>query len=93
MITQREKKALYIIASGYSIDECADIMAMSRSGAEKVLKSAKDKLKARTLCNAIYKASRQGIIILCCVLTMNATECRRVARNGRREIEIPTVII
>ena len=93
MINQREKKALYIIASGYSIDECAEIMAISRSRVEKILKSAKDKLRARTLCNAVYKASRQGMIILCCVLTMSATECRRVARNGRREVESLTVII
>jgi DNA-binding CsgD family transcriptional regulator len=93
MINQREKKALYIIASGYSIDECADIMALSRSRVEQILKAAKTELRARTLANAVYKATRQGMIILCCVLTMNATECRRVARSGRREVEAVISII
>ena len=93
MITQREKQALYIIASGYSIDECAEIMSISRSGVEKHLLKAKRKLGARTLCGAVYKASKQGLIVLCCVLVMNATECRRVSRSGRREIEMPALII
>lgn len=93
MITQREKQALYIIASGYSIDECAEIMSISRSSVEKHLLKVKRKLGARTLCNAIYKASRAGMIIVCCVLVMNASECRRISRNGRREIEMPVVII
>ena len=93
MITQREKQALYIISSGYSIDQCAEIMAVSRSCVEKHLQKVKRKLGARTLCNAIYKASKQGIIILCCVLILNADECRRINRAGRREVEMPVCII
>jgi hypothetical protein len=93
MISQHEKKALSIIAQGYSINECAGMMCVSRSRVEKVLHGAKINLKARTLANAVYKATRQGMIILCCVLVMNATELRRTARSGRREQEALVIII
>lgn len=93
MITQREKQALYIIASGYSIDECAEIMSISRSSVEKHLLKVKRKLGVRTLCNAIYKASKIGIIAFCCFAVFDAEEIRRVSRIGRREVFLVQSVI
>jgi DNA-binding CsgD family transcriptional regulator len=93
MISQHEKKALSIIANGHSINDCAEMMGVSRSRVEKLLYAAKINLNAKTLCNAIYRATRQGMIILCCVLIMNATELRRTARSGRREQEAIVIIV
>jgi uncharacterized membrane protein len=93
MISRHEKKALSIIANGHSISECAGMMCVSRSRVEKILYAAKVNLNATTLCNAIYRATKQGMIIVCCVLIMNATELRRNARSGRREQEAIVIIV
>ena len=86
IITQRQTQALYIIASGYSLDECAEIMRISRSSVEKLLQKTKAKLEAKNLRNAVYKAAKAGIILWCCVAILDAEEVRRVNRCGRREL-------
>lgn len=86
MLTQRQEQALYIVASGYSIDECAYMMQVSRSNVEKLLQKAKVKLEAANLRNAIYKAAKAGLIVLCCLAILDAEEVRRVSRSGRREL-------
>ena len=93
MLTVRQKQAVEIVANGYTLDECADIMHISRSGVEKLLQKAKVKLKAVNLTNAIYIACRTGLIAFCCVAVLNADDTRRSGRGGRRELVMVQSVI
>lgn len=86
MLTHRQEEALFIIASGYSIQECADMMSISRSSVEKLLQKAKSNLNAVNVRNAIYEAAKAGLIVFCCFAILDAEEVRRVSRSGRREL-------
>ena len=93
VLTQRQEQALFIVASGYSIDECAEIMSISRSAVEKLLQKAKIKLEAVNLRHAIYRAAKIGVIAFCCFAVVDAEEIRRVSRCGRRElIQVQAII-
>lgn len=93
MLTKRQKQAIEVMASGYSIDECAEIMHISRSTVEKTLQKAKIRLEAVNLTHAIYKASKIGLIAFCCFAVFDADEVRRVSRIGRRELVLVQAII
>jgi LuxR family quorum sensing-dependent transcriptional regulator len=61
-ITSRERQALQLAADGLRDQEIALRMGISRHGAEKHLRSAREKLQARNTIKAIAISMRLGII-------------------------------
>lgn len=84
-LTPRQTKALQLIGEGFSIDQAADEMHVSKSTLEKHLAGAKDRLNARNLRNAVYLAAKRGLIILCCISVYNVDDARRTSRVRLRK--------
>ncbi len=91
-LTPRQVEALKLIADGMSIDQVADEMFISRSGAEKLLGQVRKRLTARTLAQSVAIAIRQGLILLLIFSTVTSSvDIQRVrtrtrTRSGRKEL-------
>jgi len=72
-LTNLEVKTLKKLASGLVIKQIADDENCTHSAIDKRIKTIKGKLKAKTLAQCIYKASKAGVICLLLV-TMSAVE-------------------
>ena len=72
-------------------EQAADDMNVCRSTVEKFLAASTRSLNARNLRNAIYKAAKSGLIMICCVAAFNADEARRQARR-RRDDDVTVII-
>lgn len=86
-LTPRQTKALQLVAEGFSVDEAAEEMHVSKSTLEKHLSDARERLNARNLRNAIYLAAKRGLIVWCCVALYDADELRRPVRVRLRRRE------
>jgi DNA-binding CsgD family transcriptional regulator len=84
---KKSMKAVKLIAQGYTIDETADILCVSRSSVEKYLRVERIRLKCRTLAHLVHVVTRDGLICLLIVtLAASSTNTyRRVSRPYRRE--------
>ncbi|AUR92815.1 signal transduction response regulator, C-terminal effector [Vibrio phage 1.177.O._10N.286.45.E10] len=72
-LTNLEVKTLKKLASGLVIKQIADDENCTHSAIDKRIKTIKGKLKAKTLAQCIYRASKAGVICLLLV-TMSAVE-------------------
>ncbi|AUS02123.1 signal transduction response regulator, C-terminal effector [Vibrio phage 2.095.A._10N.286.46.E10] len=63
-LTNLEVKTLKKLASGLVIKQIADDENCTHSAIDKRIKTIKGKLKAKTLAQCIYKASKAGVICL-----------------------------
>ena len=68
-LTNLEVKTLKKLASGLVIKQIADDENCTHSAIDKRIKTIKGKLKAKTLAQCIYKASKAGVICLLLVTT------------------------
>lgn len=64
MLTELEKTTLQRLANGELVKQVADSSSVSHSCIDKRISNIKRKLNAKTLCEAVYKASKAGIICL-----------------------------
>lgn len=64
MLTDLELSTLHRLANGELIKQIASSESISHSAVDKRISNIKRKLKAKTLCEAVYKASKAGIICL-----------------------------
>lgn len=91
-LTLRQVQALKLIADGLSIDQVADEMFISRSGAEKLLGGVRKRLSARTLAQSVAIAINQGLILLLLFSAITGSvDIQRVrtrtrTRSGRKEL-------
>lgn len=84
VLTPKQRKALEYVAKGYSIEQAADEMCISKSTLEKHIMSSKGRLNATNLRHAIYLAAKQGLIVWCCVTVYDADDIRRSPRTRLR---------
>ena len=68
-LTNLEVKTLKKLASGLVIKQIADDENCTHSAIDKRIKTIKGKLKAKTLAQCIYRASKAGVICLLLVTT------------------------
>jgi len=101
-MTTYSKRGLQVLkhlgADGDSIDQAADKMAVTRSTVEKHLQRIKKQLSARSLINAIYIATKSGLIMVVIVVSAHDGgvdfERRRVSQRRREQydfLHIPTM--
>lgn len=64
MLTDLELSTLHRLANGELIKQIASSESISHSAVDKRISNIKRKLSAKTLCEAVYKASKAGIICL-----------------------------
>lgn len=70
MLTSLEKNTLQKLANGMLVKQVADSENVSHTAIDKRIKSIKRKLKAKTLCEAVYVAAKTGLI---CILITTLT--------------------
>lgn len=70
MLTDLEVSTLNKIANGKLVKQVAGSESVSHSAIDKRIGNIKRKLNAKTLCEAVYKASKSGLI---CVLMVTLT--------------------
>ena len=73
MLTELEVSTLHRLANGQLVKQVAYTDSVSHSCIDKRISNIKRKLKAKTLCEAVYKASKAGIICLL-IATTSALE-------------------
>lgn len=69
MLTDLEVSTLKRLANGELIKQIADSESLSHSAIDKRIKRIKSKLEAKTLCEAVHKACKSGVICLLIVST------------------------
>ncbi|CAL9959692.1 hypothetical protein VPHK24_0055 [Vibrio phage K24] len=80
-LTNLEVKTLKKLASGLVIKQIADDENCTHSAIDKRIKTIKGKLKAKTLAQCIYKASKAGVI---CLLIAASTSLEiQIAMNSK----------
>ena len=67
MLTELEVSTLHRLANGQLVKQVAHTDSVSHSCIDKRISNIKRKLNAKTLCEAVYKASKAGVI--CLILT------------------------
>lgn len=64
MLTELEVSTLHRLANGQLVKQVASADSVGHSCIDKRISNIKRKLDAKTLCEAVYKASKAGIICL-----------------------------
>lgn len=82
-LSQRKIDILKMAAHGMTVKESANELLISRSAVEKHLIDIRASFDARNIVNAVYKASKAGVIIYACVSMIDTGEMRRNAKLAR----------
>lgn len=80
-LTNLEVKTLKKLASGLVIKQIADDENCTHSAIDKRIKTIKGKLKAKTLAQCIYRASKAGVI--CLLITASTCLEIQIAMNSK----------
>ena len=86
-LTNLEVKTLKKLASGLVIKQIADDENCTHSAIDKRIKTIKGKLKAKTLAQCIYRASKAGVICLL-ITTTTSLEVQIAMNNNFTDVDL-----
>lgn len=87
MLTELEVSTLHRLANGQLVKQVASADSVSHSCIDKRISNIKRKLNAKTLCEAVYKASKAGIICLL-ITTTSALEIELAINPDFTDVDI-----